>query len=235
MVNSEPLTELDTILLGFKEGFIPIRIAVMNRIEYYYDFSQEIVGFKGIPPLTYYTVGTLSSAKLNTTDILYYETKELMVAKIGISPASLRVFYEYPQGVKVNIFSNNVWSASNPQFGFVSGYDSSFFEPSKLEFAIVPHTHIGFDLYNNTQATVFPTFDIRLYAFKYTYITDPKYIFDLITGQYPRKPIFYSLGSYQNPIVYANIKPYLIEGAPPMPIPYSITSEEDIHKVWGGY
>ncbi|MEM3301678.1 MAG: hypothetical protein QXX23_06985 [Thermoplasmata archaeon] len=229
--------ELDVIFMGFKEGFVPIRVSTRNLVTYYYDFKVERPNYLGIPPNSYSTLGTLSSTGLNTQDILYYtNSSQLMVVRVGFSPTNLRLFYEYPKGVKVNTFGNFVWSETLPQFGFINGFESPFLEPTdKLEFLLIPKTDIAFDAYNNTNSTVYPVFNLTISTFSYVYLRDPQYILDLMNQAYKQVPYKYTIGSYISPVSYVESKVNLMPGGPPVPIPYDATSVSDIKNVWGGY
>ncbi len=229
--------ELDVLFLGFKEGFIPVRVATRNYITYYYDFRTERTNFTGIPPQTMVNVQALSSNKLNKDDMLKYtENNQLMVIRLGVSPNNIRVYYT-ESGIPVNVFRPSVvWSQNNPQFGFITGYESPFYKPTApADILIVPQASLQFSLFNSTQTTVFPIFNIEMSVFSYEYIKDPDYIFNLMEGTLPKKPYFYTIGSYYSPLLYSNTKDNMQPGAPAVPIPYTITSVDDIKKVWGGY
>jgi hypothetical protein len=235
--NTELPKELDVLFLGFKEGFIPVRVATRNYLKYYYDFIVERTGFTGIPPQTFMSIGSLSSNKLGMNDILNYtEKSQLMVIRIGISPNNLRMYYS-ESGSPVNVFDpTHTWYPNNPQFGFVSGFESPFDQPTKYsDIFVVPQATIQFYLYNSTQSTVLPVFNIEMSVFKYQYIKDPDYIFHLVEGDTPKKPYFYTIGNYYTPLSYSTTVKNMMEGAPPVPIPYSLTSADDIKRVWGGY
>jgi len=230
-------TELDVIFMGFKEGFVPIRVSTVNMVTYYYDFTQERANYKGIGPLQFSSLGTLSSLSLNTQDILKSsKNTELMVIRVGVSPTNLRIYYEYPKGVNVNTFGNFTWSSTLTQFGFINGFESPFLEPTdKLEFLLLPQTDVAFDAYNNTNSTVFPVFNLTISIFTYAYLKDPQYIVDMMNMVYKLVPYKYTIGSYSNPVSYAQSIVNMLPGGPPTPIPYSAVSVNDIKSVWGDY
>ncbi len=223
--------------MGFKEGFVPIRVNTRNLLTYYYDFKQERTSYSGIPPLSYSSLGTLSSTSLNTQDILKSSSNtELMAISIGVAPTELRVYYEYPKGSKVNTFGNFTWSDTIPQFGFVNGFETPFLNPTdKLEFLLLPQTDVAFDVYNNTNSTVYPVFNLTISTFTYTYLKDAQFILDMMNLVYKLVPYKYTIGSYNNPVSYAQSVKNMMPGGPPVPIPYNTTSVSDINKVWSGY
>lgn len=229
--------ELDVIFMGFKEGFVPIRVSTRNLVTYYYDFTQERTNYTGISPTSYSTLSTLSSKSLNTQDILLYTTNtQLMVVSVGVSPTNLRLFYEYPKGSKVNTFGNFTWSETLPQFGFINGFESPFLAPTdKLQFLLIPNTDIAFDAYNNTNSTAYPVFNLTMSTFTYVYLKDAQFIIDMMNLVYKLVPYKYTIGTYSNPVSYAQSKVNLMPGGPPVAIPYDVATVADIKKVWGDY
>lgn len=235
--NTELPKELDVLFLGFKEGFLPIRVSTRNYFRYYYDFRVERFNFTGIPPLTFMGINALSSNKLNTNDMLNYsEPNQLMVIRIGVSPNNLRLYYS--EGASpVNVFSpTQTWYPNNPQFGFITGFESPFETPTQYaDIFVVPQATIQFYLYNSAQTTAFPVFNIEMDVFRYEYIRDAEYVYQLMEGTLPKKPYFYTLGNFFTPLTYSTTIKNMKPGAPAVPIPYTVTSLNDIKSVWGGY
>lgn len=152
----------DLFVLKYNDGYIFFEVEMWEDLGYK---PYDNVG----------SVGTQTNAGFNRLDdpngddIVYIDETDTKVlhGSIGVSPSSVRMYTNYPEGEnRLRTFPNlSVPSSRNGNnYGFIDGNDSPFDEPSDSgEFMIPPGVHLDFDFYNpNQNEAVEPKLNIKV-------------------------------------------------------------------------
>ena len=175
---------------------VPLRVSARNLFRYIYDplsstynpFGANNVNLNApIPPGTFVSPFLLSSQTLNSVDVfqplLAYTIYQLF---FSWTPTRVRMYKTVPNQERIGTLENistNVWSPSNPEFGFyVNSYigaplgSTEVILPPKVEFAPA--------FYNPLPYPVSPLIEVWVNKLVVEVVTDPKTAQAILRGAF---------------------------------------------------
>ncbi len=216
-------------MLGFPDGYIPLRVVQRDMVFYMYDplvegqINEPVPpgnGVNGIDDLGFVPPQRISSQYESGKPFdMFANTKKDMLYQIfwGIAPSAVRVFRNQPATTGQNNLIEYRWSNNYMAFGYVDGFESPIDNPSpNTEIILPPEMDFALGYANPLPYPVNPLLRFVINILKVEVIYDVDLISKMLDGKVPAS--FKTVGGlsnveYQADRIYG-IKPIPL-GSPP--------------------
>jgi hypothetical protein len=182
------------LMLGFPEGWIPLRVLTTDPLQYYlYDPINEGAISGPVPaatttngitnlgwqPAVLFGSVNITGSPQNVLRVI--NSDELYQVFFGVKPSYARIYREMPKGTAQGNIDLQNWTQSYNQFGWIDGRESPFNSPSpRSETIIPPEFDIGWAIANPTPEPISPLFNFVLNRVRIGVILDPDLVEKII-------------------------------------------------------
>jgi hypothetical protein len=191
------------LMLGFPNGYVPLRVIAREHFIYMYDPLNEgqilgpvaaaTIGYSanGISDLGYVQPQRLPSRHATGQPIDIFQidmnhTDEMYQLFFGIAPSAIRVFINEPASTGQNNLVSFSWGPNNMAFGYIDGYISPLENPSPAsEILVPPNMEFALGYANPLPNPVVPLLLFYVNRLKVNVVRDVQLVMKMLDGRVP--------------------------------------------------